>query len=90
MCGAGTILAENYAVSIFGNIQPRVLRESISALAKDGLVQRFIPVPLRADQTRLGNPVPEYMTTSPSLEMKTAYSFTPAALSIVHVAIAIR
>ena len=62
--GAGTILAENYAVSIFGNVQPRVLRESMSALAKDGLIQRFIPVPLRAEQTRLGHPLPEYMTTA--------------------------
>ena len=41
--GAGTILAEDYSVAIFGNIQPRVLRESMSALAKDGLIQRFIP-----------------------------------------------
>lgn len=62
--GAGTIMAENYAVSIFGNIQPRVLRESMSALAKDGLIQRFIPIPLRAEQTRLGHPMPEYMTTA--------------------------
>jgi len=62
--GAGTILAENYSVAIFGNIQPRVLRESMSALAKDGLIQRFIPVPLRAEQTRLGDPLPEYMTTA--------------------------
>ncbi len=62
--GAGTILAENYAVAIFGNIQPRVLRESLPALSKDGLLQRFIPVPLRANQTRLGHPLPEYMTSA--------------------------
>ena len=36
----------------------------MSALAKDGLIQRFIPVPLRAEQTRLGDPLPEYMTTA--------------------------
>jgi hypothetical protein len=62
--GTGTIIADNYAVSIFGNIQPSVLRGAIGQLSEDGLIQRFIPVPLRADQRRLGHPVPECMTSS--------------------------
>lgn len=60
--GAGTIHCENFAVSIFGNIQPRVFQGNVEALSKDGLVQRFIPVVLRSDKTKLGNPVPDYMT----------------------------
>ena len=56
--GAGTIYCENFAISIFGNIQPRVFRNNIAQLSEDGLVQRFIPVVLRSEKTKLGNPVP--------------------------------
>lgn len=60
--GAGSIYAENLAVSIYGNIQPRVFRESIKNLSSDGLLQRFIPVMLRPEMTRLGNPIPDFLT----------------------------
>lgn len=60
--GAGSIHAENLAVSVYGNIQPRVFKESIDFLSADGLLQRFIPAVLRHGKTRLGNPVPEYLT----------------------------
>lgn len=62
--GTGTTTAENYAVAFFGNMQPRVFRETVAGLTKDGLAQRFIPVPLRAEYTRLGHPVPSYMTNT--------------------------
>lgn len=62
--GSGTTTADNYALAFFGNLQPRVLKENFKALSKDGLVQRFIPVTLRPGQTRLGNPVPDYMTNA--------------------------
>lgn len=63
--GAGTISAENFAVSIFGNMQPQVFSRAAAALAKDGLLQRFIPVVLRHDRTRLGNPIPEELSSAP-------------------------
>lgn len=63
--GAGTISAENFAVSIFGNMQPQVFSRAAAALAKDGLLQRFIPVVLRHERTRLGNPIPEAQTSAP-------------------------
>ena len=62
--GAGSIHAENLAVSIYGNIQPQVLKTNFSGLSADGLLQRFIPAILRADKTKLGQPIPEYLTSS--------------------------
>lgn len=62
--GTGTTSAENYAVAFYGNMQPKMFRETIEGLSKDGLAQRFIPVPLRAGMARLGNPVPSYMTNT--------------------------
>lgn len=59
--GAGTIHAENMAISIYGNVQPRVLRDSIHALSADGLLQRFIPVILDGSLTRKPEPLPAYM-----------------------------
>lgn len=55
---AGTLELEatNYAVSIYGNIQPRVFAASVSKLSEDGLLQRFIPIVLREKFTRLGHP----------------------------------
>ena len=62
--GSGTTLAENFAVAVFGNLQPRVLRQHLERLTEDGLVQRFVPVALRPEFTRLGHPVPECMTSA--------------------------
>ena len=39
--GSGSIHADNLAVSVFGNIQPRVYRENLNSLTADGLLQRF-------------------------------------------------
>jgi len=36
------IRADNFAVAIFGNMQPRVFKEKLTALSNDGLIQRFI------------------------------------------------
>ena len=66
--GAGSIHADNLAVSVYGNIQPQVFRQSIASLSADGLIQRFIPAILRADRTRLGNPVPECLTSAAAWE----------------------
>lgn len=60
--GAGSIIVDNFAVAVYGNIQPRVFREAINALSGDGLLQRFIPGVLRREMTREPNPIPDYMT----------------------------
>jgi hypothetical protein len=61
--GAGSIHAENLAVAIYGNIQPQVLKANFSSLSADGLLQRFIPALLRPRKTKLGQPIPEYLTS---------------------------
>ncbi len=66
--GAGSIHADNHAVSIYGNMQPAVLRAHIAQLSEDGLLQRFIPVVLSGSKTRLGHPIPEYMTSAAAWE----------------------
>jgi len=66
--GAGSIHCENLAVSIYGNIQPQVFKANVSALSADGLLQRFIPGILVASKTKLGNPIPDYMTSSAAWE----------------------
>ena len=66
--GAGSIYAENLAVSIYGNIQPQVYKQSLKALSADGLLQRFIPAVLRGSKTKLGHPIPEYLTSAAAWE----------------------
>jgi hypothetical protein len=66
--GSGHIVAENYALSIYGNIQPQVLKQNLDALASDGLLQRFIPAILRNEKTGIGNPLPDWMTTKTQWE----------------------
>ena len=66
--GAGSICAENLAISIFGNIQPRVFREGLSSMSSDGLLQRFIPVILRRGDWGIGEDIPEYLTGAAAWE----------------------
>lgn len=61
--GAGSIHCDNLAVSIYGNIQPKVFKEALPALSMDGLLQRFLPAVLRPNKTRLGEPIPECLST---------------------------
>jgi len=72
--GAGSIWCENLAVSIYGNVQPRVLRtgadtrhgSALHRMAADGLIQRFIPVVLRPHYSdRKGKPIPDCFSTKP-------------------------
>lgn len=62
--GAGEIYCDNLAISIYGNIQPAVFRQAVASLAADGMLQRFVPAILRPEMTRLGEPIPEFMTSS--------------------------
>jgi hypothetical protein len=66
--GAGSIHAENFAVSIYGNIQPQVFKQNVAALSADGMLQRFIPGILIGSKTKLGNPIPDYMTSAAAWE----------------------
>lgn len=62
--GAGTIVADNFALSLYGNIQPRVFKHHLHTLTRDGLGQRFIPATLRPlPPGVIGQPMPDYMTT---------------------------
>lgn len=60
--GAGFIEVDNYALSIYGNMQPGVWAQYYESLSPDGLLHRFIPVPVDADKAHPGNPVPSFMT----------------------------
>jgi hypothetical protein len=66
--GAGTIACDNFAVSVYGNIQPDVFRAALPNLAVDGLLQRFLPAILRWRHTKLGEPVPDELTLAPKWE----------------------
>ena len=59
--GAGSIKAENMAISIYGNIQPRVFHEHIKALSSVGMIQRFIPAVINSDMTRKQIQIPEFL-----------------------------
>ena len=63
------ISASNFAVAIYGNIQPEVLRKYMPLLATDGTLQRFIPVILRAQMSdRLNTPMHVSMSNTPQYE----------------------
>jgi len=66
--GAGAIYCDNLAVSVYGNLQPKVFSQYLQSMADDGLVQRFIPARLRPRFTRRGNPIPEIFTSSADWE----------------------
>ena len=77
--GAGSIHCDNLAVSIYGNIQPQVFRQNVAALSADGLLQRFIPAVLHGRKTKLGNPIPECMTSAAAWEttLRLIYALPP-------------
>lgn len=77
--GSGVTHCENFALSIYGNMQPQVLDEHFANLAQDGLLQRFMPAVLRHDKTRLNQPVPDYLTSAAAWEntLRLAYAMPP-------------
>lgn len=44
--GAGSIFAENLALSLYGNCQPAVFNKTVVDASRDGIIQRFLPVTL--------------------------------------------
>ena len=86
--GTGHTHAENYAVSIYGNVQPRVLIDNIKALSADGLLQRFLPIVLDGERTTRGEPIPLADTNTAAWEQTVrmvyalpaqTYKLSPAA-----------
>ena len=47
----------NFAVALYGNVQPVIFNRAVLALSTDGLLQRFIPGILRPELTVKGMPV---------------------------------
>lgn len=77
--GSGSIHAENFAVSIYGNVQPEVFNTNLRALAEDGLLQRFIPVMLRENNWGVGEPLPDFMINTAAWDsvLRLAYALPP-------------
>ena len=57
-----SIPIDNYAVSIFGNLQPQLFRKYAGMMGEDGLLQRFIPAVLADDRSELSQPIPDMFT----------------------------
>jgi len=76
---AGALHCENFAVSIYGNVQPQVLKQHADQLTSDGLLQRFIPAILRPRFTHKGHPLPPFLTSKANWEqiVRTIYSLPP-------------
>ncbi|MGI9142773.1 MAG: DUF3987 domain-containing protein [Fluviibacter sp.] len=79
--GSGSIFAENLAVSIYGNIQPRVFRENLHNLSADGLVQRFVPCILNGDLTRKPVEIPDYLLNKQQWEQTLRIVFALPAMT---------
>lgn len=60
--GSGSIHIKNMAVAVYGNVQPRVFRETATKMSSDGLLQRFIPGVLHGKYTRKPSPLPAFLT----------------------------
>lgn len=84
----GSTHCENFAVAIYGNMQPQVLQDNFDNLASDGFLQRFLPAVLRHNKTKLNQPVPDFMSSAPAWENalrltyamdKVTYRLTPEA-----------
>jgi hypothetical protein len=66
--GGGSICAEVYAVSMYGNVQPQVLREASAGMGTDGLLQRFIPVHIDQSKVKRGEPEPRHRASASAWE----------------------
>jgi hypothetical protein len=77
--GTGSTHCDNLAVSIYGNIQPQVYRDSMASLSSDGLLQRFLPAILRSDKTKMGQPIPDALTSQSAWDttLRVTYSLPP-------------
>lgn len=75
--GAGTVHAENFALSLYGNCQPEVFRRNVGEGASDGLIQRFMPVLLDAGKNRMWQqPVPHHESFASEYDTLIRRTFT--------------
>lgn len=74
--GSGSIHCENFAVSIYGNIQPAVFKDAVNTMSKDGMLQRFIPAVLSSNKTVRNEPIPDSLTNIPQWDnlIRTIYA----------------
>jgi len=62
--GTKHTVVDNFAVSIVGNIQPKVFKGAVNDLAKDGLLQRFLFAIVPNVAPEMSQPIPEYLTNA--------------------------
>jgi len=86
--GEGHIHVENFAVAMFGNIQPKVFSANIDRMSTDGMLQRFIPAVIRSRYRKRNEPISDWMTNRAQYEQairrvyatpKTDYRMSPEA-----------
>lgn len=82
--GSGSIHVENLAISVYGNIQPRVFKENLNNLSADGLIQRFIPCVLNGDLTTVPRELPDYLSSEAAWEqtLRVVYALPPMTYSL--------
>ena len=89
--GGGAVIAECFAVAVYGNIQPLVYKEAIGGLSTDGLLQRFMPGLLNTRLTRRGEPRASHKASIGAWEQAvrlvyalppTTYTLAPDALEL--------
>ncbi len=67
--GGGTIRADNFALSIYGNCQPTVFRDELKGSSTDGVMQRFLPVVVNQEANKMWkNAPPEFLSTAKDYE----------------------
>lgn len=76
---SGDLSCDHLAVSIYGNVQPKIIKKNIDGLSTDGLLQRFIPAILSGTYDGKPNDVPEFMTNQAEWNMlvRQVYSLQP-------------
>jgi hypothetical protein len=82
--GSGSIHVENLAISVYGNIQPRVFKENLNNLSADGLIQRFIPCVLNGDLTTVARELPDYLSSEGAWEqtLRVVYALPPMTYAL--------
>ena len=82
--GGGAIIADCFAVGVYGNIQPLVYKDAIESLSTDGLLQRFVPGLLNTRLTRRGEPLPHHRASIGAWEhaVRLVYALPPTTYTL--------
>lgn len=63
--GSGTTEVDNFALSVYGNCQPQVFMQNVVPASADGIMQRFLPVPLDPSKNKVWTQaLPEFMSSA--------------------------